>query len=107
MGEGEITIGSAFGAVALHGHVRVEVIESAVGFFAAIPAALVHAFNFLEAAARTLVLSGTGDGDERVDLGQGVVSGRISGAFTILLLCRHRTRRRDHTESTSHCGWRG
>ena len=48
--------------VRLHCDVRVQVVQSAVCLFASIPAALVHAFNLLVAAARPLVLLRTWDG---------------------------------------------
>jgi hypothetical protein len=52
----------------LHCDVRIQVVERAVGLLAAVPAALVHALDLFVASARALVLLGTGDGDERVDL---------------------------------------
>ena len=52
----------------LHCDVRIQVVERAVGLLAAVPAALVHALDLFVASSRALVLLGTGDGDERVDL---------------------------------------
>lgn len=65
---GRLTFRSALLAVGLHSNMRIEMVQSAVCLFAAIPAALVHALNLLVAASGTLVLLGTGNRDERVDL---------------------------------------
>jgi hypothetical protein len=48
--------------VRLHCDVRVQVVQSTVGLFASVPAALVHALNLLIAAARSLVLLRTWNG---------------------------------------------
>ena len=52
----------------LHRNMRVQVIESAVGLFAAIPAALVHALDFFISSSRSFVLLRTRNRNERVDL---------------------------------------
>jgi hypothetical protein len=63
-----LTFGGSLDAVRLHRHVRIQVVQGAIGFFAAIPAAFVHSLDFLIAAARSLVLLCTGDRDEGVHL---------------------------------------
>jgi len=59
---------SALLAMRLHGYVSVQVVQCAVGLFATVPAALVHALDFLVSSAWTLVLLSTRNGDERVNL---------------------------------------
>jgi hypothetical protein len=46
----------------------VEMVQSAIGLLAAIPSALVHAFDLFVSSAGSLVLLGTRNGDERVNL---------------------------------------
>jgi hypothetical protein len=46
----------------------IEMVQCAISLLAAIPTTLVHALDFLITSARALVLLGTGDGDERVNL---------------------------------------
>lgn len=58
---------SSLRAVRLHCDVSVQMVESAVGLLAAIPAALVHTLNLLVAATGALMLLSTWDGDERID----------------------------------------
>lgn len=55
-------------AVRLHGDVCVEMVQSAIGLLTSIPAALVHALDFLIASTRALVLLSAGDRNERVNL---------------------------------------
>jgi hypothetical protein len=64
------TIGSALGAMALHGDVGIEMVQGTIGLFAAVIAALVHALNLLITPPRTLMLLGAGNRDEAVDLRQ-------------------------------------
>ena len=64
----QLTFWGALGSMGLHGHVRVQMIECPVRFLAALPATLVHALDFFITATRTLVLLGTGNGNEGVDL---------------------------------------
>lgn len=52
----------------LHCDMCVQVVQCAISLFAAIPSTFVHPFNFLVTTAGTLMLLGTGNGDERVDL---------------------------------------
>jgi hypothetical protein len=52
----------------LHGDVSVKVIQCAVRLFATLPAALIHALDFLITAARSLVLLSARYGDERINL---------------------------------------
>ena len=63
-----LTFGSSLGAVGLHGHVRIQMVERAVCLFAAIPPTFVHSFNFLISAARSLMLLCAGNRDKGVDL---------------------------------------
>lgn len=55
-GNGMLTFRSALCTVRLHCNVRVQVVQSAVGFLAALPAALVHALNLFIPSSRSLVL---------------------------------------------------
>lgn len=55
-------------AMGLHGNVSIEMVQSTVGFFAAIPPTLIHALDFFVATARSLVLLGAGNRNERVNL---------------------------------------
>jgi hypothetical protein len=55
-------------AVRLHSYVGVKVVQCAIGLFATVPAALVHALNLFISSTGTLVLLGPRDGDEGVDL---------------------------------------
>ena len=63
-----LTFWSALLTMALHCHVGVEVIESAVRLFASVESALVHAFDFFVSPTRTLVLLRAGNWNERVNL---------------------------------------
>lgn len=58
--------------VRLHRDVRIQMVECPVRLLAALPSTLVHALDFFVAAAGALVLLGTGDRDERVNLGKRV-----------------------------------
>jgi hypothetical protein len=58
--------------VRLHRDVRIQMIECAVRLFAAVPATLVHALNLFVATTWSLVLLGTWDRNERVDLSRTV-----------------------------------
>jgi hypothetical protein len=51
-----LTFRSPLDAMRLHCHVSIQVIQGAIGLFAAIPAALVHSLNFLVSTTRSLVL---------------------------------------------------
>lgn len=62
------TFGGALLSMRLHSHMRIQVIQSSVRLFAAVPSALVHALNLLIAAARSLVLLRPRNRDKRVDL---------------------------------------
>lgn len=62
------TFGSSLLSVRLHCDVGIQVVESTVGLFTAIPAALVHALNFLIASSGPFVLLRTRNRDERIDL---------------------------------------
>lgn len=48
----------------LHSYVRIQMVQSTIRFFAAVPAALIHALNFLVTASRSLVLLGTWNRNE-------------------------------------------
>lgn len=52
----------------LHRDMSVQVVKSAVGLFAAVPATLVHALDLFISSAGSLVLLGAWNGDERVHL---------------------------------------
>jgi hypothetical protein len=54
--------------VRLHGDVSVEMVQCAVSLLAAVPSTLVHTFDFFVSTAGALVLLGTRDRDEGVDL---------------------------------------
>jgi hypothetical protein len=43
-------------------------VQCTVGLFTAVPSTLVHALDLFISTSRSLVLLGTWDGDERVDL---------------------------------------
>lgn len=62
------TFGSPLLSVRLHSDVGVEMVQSAVGLFATIPATLVHALNFFIPSSRTLMLLRAGDRHERINL---------------------------------------
>lgn len=64
----QLTFRSTLRSVRLHGDVRIEVVQCSVCLLTAIPSALVHTLNLLVTATRSLVLLGTGDRHERVDL---------------------------------------
>ena len=51
----------------LHGDVCIEVIQGAVSFLTAIPATLVHSFDFFVPSTWSLLLVGAGNGHKRVD----------------------------------------
>jgi hypothetical protein len=55
---------SALGAVRLHGHMGIEMIQGSVSLFTPIPSALVHALDLLVSSSRALVLLGTWNGDK-------------------------------------------
>jgi hypothetical protein len=52
----------------LHGDMRVQMIERAVRLFTTLPATLVHSLDFFVSASGPLVLLGTGNGNEGIDL---------------------------------------
>ena len=52
----------------LHGDMRIQMIQSPIRLFTSLMSTFVHALNLLVATAGTLVLLGTGNWDERVDL---------------------------------------
>lgn len=66
------TFRSPLCSMRLHRDVRIQVVECTVSLLAAIPSALVHALDFLEAPAWSLMLGGAGDRDERINLLQHV-----------------------------------
>jgi hypothetical protein len=47
---------------------RIKVVQSTIGLFAAIPAAFIHPFNLFVPPSRALMLLRTGNGNERVHL---------------------------------------
>lgn len=58
----------------LHRDVRIQVIESTIGLFASVPAALVHALDFFVSSTRSLVLLRAWDRDKRVYSGERMAS---------------------------------
>ena len=69
-GIGTRTFRCALWSVRLHRDVSIQMIECTICFLATVPAALVHALDFLVAPARTLVLLCAWNWHERVDGGQ-------------------------------------
>lgn len=66
-GDLKLTLWSSLLTVRLHRDMRVQVVQGAVGLFASVPAAFVHALDFLVSPARTLVLLRAWNWDKRVD----------------------------------------
>lgn len=58
----------------LHCHVSVQVVQSTIGLFAAVPATLVHALNFFVAPPGTLMLLRARNGNERINGGERVAA---------------------------------
>lgn len=58
----------ALGAVRLHGYVRIQMVQRAISFFAALPPTLVHPLDFLVATTGPLVLLRAWDGHKGVHL---------------------------------------
>ena len=56
----------------LHSDMRVQVIERAICLLTTLPTTLVHSFDFFISTAGALVLLGTGNGNEGIDLVEGV-----------------------------------
>jgi hypothetical protein len=63
-----LTFRCSFLSVRLHGDMRIQVVECAICFLAAVPPALVHAFYFLVSPPGPFVLLRTWNWDERVNL---------------------------------------
>jgi len=84
-------------SVRLHRDMRIQMVERAICFLASIPAAFVHAFDFFVATSGTLVLLGTGDRDERVDLRKRMRI--LAGTWS----SRGRGRARRHGQSPESC----
>ena len=68
-----LTFWGALRSMRLHCDVSIQVVQGAVGLLATVPSALVHALNLLVSATWTLVLLGTWNWDEGVDLAQWVM----------------------------------
>ena len=62
------TFWSSFVSMRLHGDMRVQVIERAICLLTTLPTTLVHSFDFFISTAGALVLLGTGNGNEGIDL---------------------------------------
>lgn len=78
----------------LHGYVRIQMVQRAVRLLTALPPALVHTFNLLITATRSLMLLGPGNWHKRIDLGEGVgVLGWKSQPFSqpLLVAAREQT----------------
>lgn len=56
----------------LHGYMRIQMVQRAIRLLTALPPALIHTFNLLITATRSLMLLGPGDWHKRIDLGEGV-----------------------------------
>lgn len=69
----ELTLGNSLLAMGLHGDVRVQVVECAIGFLTSVPAALVHTFNLLISTTGALVLLGSRDRNKTIDLNMTVL----------------------------------
>ena len=54
--------------MALHGDMGIQMVQCSVSLLASIISTLVHALNLFVAAARALMLLGTGNGNEGVNL---------------------------------------
>jgi hypothetical protein len=59
---------SALVTVGLHGYMGIEMIQGTISLLAAVPSTLVHALDLLITTTRALVLLGTRDWDEGIDL---------------------------------------
>lgn len=68
----------------LHGHMRIEVVESTICLFATIPSALVHPLNLFIAPSWPLVLLRAWDRYEGVDGGQRVAALARRNQYTTL-----------------------
>jgi len=55
-------------AVRLHGDMGIEMIQCAISLLASVPSTLVHALDLFISSTRALVLLGTGNRNEGVDL---------------------------------------
>ena len=63
-----LTFRSSLIPMRLHRHMRVQVIECAVCFLTTLPATLVHSLDLFISATGALVLLGTGNRNEGIDL---------------------------------------
>ena len=88
-------------AVRLHCDVRVEMVQRAIGLFASVPAAFVHALDFLVAPARALVLLRAGDGNKRVDGRQRVPA--LDASLVAMFTRRHRARKARLSRVWTYC----
>lgn len=66
----KLTFWGALLTVRLHSNMGVQVVQSTICLLTSIPSALVHTLNLLITTAGTLMLLGTWDRNERVDLCQ-------------------------------------
>lgn len=62
----------AFGAVRLHGYVRIQMVQRAIRLFAALPSTLIHPLDFFIATTGPLVLLRAWDRHEGIHLGERV-----------------------------------
>lgn len=81
---------SSFLAVRLHSNVSIEMVQSTICLFATVPAALIHSFDFLVAAAGSLMLLGTRDWDEGVDLARALLRSRGGRVCVDIMTRGHR-----------------
>ena len=63
-----LTFGSSLEAMGLHGHVRIQMIQRAICFFAVRPTTLVHPLDFFISTAGSLMLLRAWDRDKGVHL---------------------------------------
>lgn len=64
----ELTVRSTLSTVPLHGHMGVEVVQSAISLFAPVVATFIHALDFFVPPSRPLVLLCPRNGDKAIDL---------------------------------------
>jgi len=68
-----LTFRSSFRTVRLHGDVCIQMVECTIRLFATIPPTLVHALNLFVSTAGSLVLLGTRNRNERINLASALV----------------------------------
>lgn len=74
-----LAFGNALLSMRLHSDVSIQMVQSAVGLLASVPATLVHALNFLIASARSFMLLSARNRDETKDLGTSMLDITLKG----------------------------